>query len=62
VAPRVIRPYRYKGFLFFGGRAIKRIIDNSISEAKWEIMTQNKFKEFVLNKDCVSDPKKYILR
>ena len=48
--------------LKLGGRAIKRIIENSISKAKWEIMTQNKFKELILNKDCVSDPKKYILR
>lgn len=48
--------------LKLGGRALKRIIDDAISVAKWEIITQNKFKELILNKDSVNDPKKYILR
>ena len=49
--------------LKLGGRALKRIIDTSISVARWEIITSDSsYKELILDKEAVNDPKKYILR
>lgn len=44
-----------------GARSLKSTVENSIKEARWEVITSDEFKSIILNKDCVEDNLKAVL-
>ena len=49
--------------LKIGGRSLKSIVEQSIKEARWEILNNpNKYSSLTLTSETVENPKKYILK
>ncbi|MDO5003216.1 MAG: AAA family ATPase [bacterium] len=44
-----------------GARSLKATVENSIKEARWEVITSDEFKSIILNKDSVEDNLKAVL-
>lgn len=44
-----------------GARSLKSTVENSIKEARWEVITSDEFISIILNNDCVEDNLKAVL-